>query len=109
MISLPFYSMGEKKPANGENIMFVHGNDFYMHYEMRHGTVNYTWDSLDEDGEYDGTTIMYDERIPQPENTELVISVDGNVLDKSVLWAPMDPFWKQVEQRLEGKKDDNGK
>jgi hypothetical protein len=98
---LNFYVLSEQKPVDGQEIMFVHTDGFYNHYELRFGKVEYSWDIVDEDGSFTGSSICYEEGVEQPKDTKLIIIADGSTLSDSCLWAPLDDFWVQVHKHDE--------
>lgn len=62
MITFDFYTLDERLPKNGEEIVFIskHGSFNIEYFDVRAGTIEYVWEELDENGDYNGNSLCYD-------------------------------------------------
>lgn len=61
MITFDFYTPTEKIPKHGDEILFIRkithfGNDYF---ELSHGNIEFSWEELDENGEYTDNSTCY--------------------------------------------------
>jgi hypothetical protein len=62
MITFDFYMPEEKLPNDNETIVFLskHSSFGTEYLDVRSGTIEYVWEELDENGEYNGNSLCYD-------------------------------------------------
>ena len=62
MITFEFYTPEEKLPKHDETIVYISKqSSFGMEYfDVKVGIIEYVWEELDENGEYNGNSVCYD-------------------------------------------------
>lgn len=102
MKKLKFYKLSERKPKDGQEIWYIHNSPFYGTYEFEFGKVEYSYEELDEDGEFNGTS--YFERPPQEGEEDYDPSLEysleylfnGASMLEDDLWAPVEEIEKEL-------------
>ncbi len=62
MITFGFYTPYEKLPNHDEEIVFLSKRSSFdtEYFNIRSGTIEYVWEELDENGEYNGNSLCYE-------------------------------------------------
>jgi hypothetical protein len=62
MITFDFYTIEDRPPNHNDEVVFLSKqNSFEVEYfNVRIGTIEYVWEELDENGEYNGNSVCYD-------------------------------------------------
>ena len=96
-VNFEFHRMSEKKPKNGEDIIFLASNSIYdfQGYEVVQATVEYTWIVLDDENNDTGQQICYTEG-EFAIGCKLVIIVNGFETCDDNLWMYPEDFFKAM-------------
>ena len=91
MVSLRFRKVSDKAPKHNQEIWYILTPDFYGSYEFKYGTVQYSWEEIDESGLSTGSSFMYNPNCKQPKMTKLSLAVCddryAHSLNPDTLWA----------------------
>lgn len=113
MITLNFYSAKEKMPSVGQDIIYMkHGGSFASEwFEPRQCSVEAQWLIL-EDGEYAGSSEVYDVDDPAPPEPfdlngvsityQLMLTANGYEIDNGFIWMPLEEYWAAFDKHFEG-------
>lgn len=102
MLNIKFYSVAERKPKCGDEIIYLKpvssfGSEGFRPTET---TVEYCWFEKDEDGDFNGCQICYnegDENDP-PENCSLEIMFDDYIAQPDWFWCTIDEYWNYFDE-----------
>lgn len=94
MKNLKFYTLLERKPDNEQKIWCIRASEFYGTYEFEYGKVEYSYEELDDESNFTGSS--YFERPPQEGEEDydptfkyvLYYMFKGEGLRNNDLWAP---------------------
>ena len=94
MISLPFHSISERRPSDGQEVAWIRrGAAFgFDSFDIRYNTAEYCWFELDEDGEHNGFQIGYNGE-ESVEGCRLEVLFGNETADPETLWCPMEEIW----------------
>jgi hypothetical protein len=98
MISLPFHSISERRPSDGQEVAWIRrGAAFgFDSFEIRYDTADYCWFELGEDGEHNGTQIGYSGE-ESLEGCRLEVMFGNETADPETLWCSMEEIWKILD------------
>lgn len=62
MITFDFYTPEEKIPKHDETIVYISKRSSFgtEYFDVKVGIIEYVWEELDENGEYNGNSLYYD-------------------------------------------------
>lgn len=93
-VTLTFYRFDEKKPEHDQEIIWLEGVTSFgaEGFQPRHIRAEYSWFTLDEEGEDDDNQIVYNGET-EMEDARLVILLDGYEAKDAFLWMALDDYW----------------
>ena len=104
-VTFTFYRISERKPEHNQQIIWLQnrGDHYYHVFEPREVTVEYSWEELDDKGNFTGCSSCYDpdEIIEDTSNLKLCIILDGHYADENDLWCPVENYWNALGLELE--------
>ena len=99
MITFNFYTLEERTPKHGEEIIFLSKRYSFdsVAFDPILTTVEYVWDE-EIDGEYTGTSVCYTEGEDMNDpNLRLRIIFDGYYAE-DCYWCPVDEYTKSLPE-----------
>lgn len=93
MIAFDFYKIKEKKPNNGESVIWIKilNNVFSTGTDVCEGEVSYEYYEVDETGTYTGNTFEELE-----ENSVEVIYFGNEKVDEETYWCYSNDWWNAL-------------
>src|SRR3989304_6272109 len=100
MITLKFYTVEERKPNHGEDIVWLKKTTSFFgadRFQFNECNVEYQWLEIDEKGEETGCGRCYEEGDRPLEGYVLNILFDGWDADEC-LWCPIEEFGSSFDE-----------
>ena len=98
-ITLTFYKISERKPEHQQEIIWLKNVDSFgaEGFSPKYIKVEYTWITLNENGEEDGGQIWYDPKSQaKVANARLAMLFDGYEPQDDWLWIPESEYWESL-------------
>jgi hypothetical protein len=99
-ITITFYKVSERKPKHNESIIWLKNVNQYGFegFEPVELNVEYSWEEIDENGDYTGGSYVYDQNNPPPPvNCKLIILFKAVIAEDDFLWCPVEEYWKSFD------------
>lgn len=121
MVTINFYTLGDKIPNYGEEIIFLRRFSCFDNwgFEPQETTVDYCWFTYDKEGFHTGEQILYDPETDlnfhvgdckpgYDSNEYLKLEVmfneycvtEGEETEPTFLWIPIEEYWKCFENNV---------
>lgn len=95
MITLNFYTIAERRPKHGQQLVYLRRSrsfDFVV-FQPVEAEAEYCWFGYDEDGDFNGSQILYEEGAEAPPGYRLEIMFGHETVDEeNYWWCPMDEY-----------------
>ena len=95
MVTLKFYTISERRPKHKQLVLYFRRVECMGHvdFSLREETAYYCWFELDEDGDFNGSQILYTEGEEAPPNCKLEVMFGHDTVDdQNYWWCPVDEY-----------------
>lgn len=110
-VTITFYSIKEKQPHHGEDIIWLSKTSSYGYdgFEPRDIQAEYSWECVDKHGCSNGTSACFDPDTESGYKLGEIVKIQGNlwklqvlfdgwVADGNDLWIGVEDYWKYFEE-----------
>lgn len=95
MKTISFYKLSEKKPNDDQEIWYVHNSSFYGTYEFQCGKVEYSYEEIDDKGNFTGDSYFEKPTDPSIKYIHQYL-FDGQSMSDDDLWAPVEEIERDL-------------